>query len=137
MTQALAIINRIAQSLTGTLPNNVVIDTDRVGSYDREEMPYILVTPDSEETVRHDTTYDITTLIVHVEIGVRAQAWKAAADGYADAINTILMADANLKTLIVRIRRHGKKWDAHETDLTSGALTLIYDVMYLSLINQI
>jgi hypothetical protein len=137
MTQSLTIINRMATVLTGTLPNAIVVNTDRVGSYDRDEMPYVLVTPESEETQRHDSVYDMTTLIVDVEIGVRASSWKSAADAYADAINVLLMADATLKTLMVRLRRHGKKWDANEADMTAGTLTLSYDVMYLSLITQI
>lgn len=137
MTQALSIINRMALVLTGTLPNSVPVNTDRVASYDLAEVPCVLVTPQSEETQRHDSMYDITTLIVDVEILVRAQAWKTAADVYADAINTLLMQDAILKTLMVRLRRHAKKWDAHETDITAGTLTLSYDVMYLSLLNQI
>lgn len=137
MTQSLTIINRIAQALTGALPNSVPVYTDRVAAYDRAEVPCVLITPESEETQRHDAVYDVTTLLVDVEILVRAQAWKTAADSYADAINTILMNDSALQSMIVRIRRHSKKWEAHETDLTAGTLTLSYDVMYLSQINQI
>jgi len=137
MTQSLAIINRIATVLTGTLPNAVPVYTDRVAAYDRSEGPCVLITSESEDTQRQDAVYDRTSLIVDIEIIVRAQSWRALADSYADAINPLLMQDATLAALIVRIRRHAKKWEGHEADLTAGTLTLSYDVMYLSTLTQI
>lgn len=137
MTQSLNIVNRIATVLTGTLPNVVPVYTDRVAAYDRSEGPSILVVSASEDTQRQDATYDRTTLIVDVEIIVRATSWRSTADVYADAINSLLLGDTTLQSMIVRMRRHAKKWEAHETDLTAGSLTLSYDVMYLSTWNQI
>jgi hypothetical protein len=137
MTQSLAIINRIAAVLTGTLPNSIPVYTDRVTAFDRDETPAVLVVAESEDTTRQDAVYDRTQLLINIEIIVRADNWQATADPYADAINSLIQADPTLLSMIVRIRRHAKKWEAHEADITAGTLTLTYDVMYLSTYTQI
>lgn len=137
MTKVQTILNQIKVILTGTLPNNVPVYDDRVSSFDRDEGTCVLISPDSESTQPHNNIHELSTLLVNIDVEVRTAAWKLEADTYIAAIHPLLMNDATLGSMITRIRRVAKKWDAHEADVTAGVVTLSYHVWYFTQPTQI
>ena len=131
-TKSQTILDRVLAVLTGTLPGTPPVYDDRVDAFDRDEgVANILITPESEETEPFDNVNELSTLYINIEIDIRANAWKAAADVIAAAMHPLLMNDAALNAMVIRIRRNAKKWEAHEADITAGVLTLQYRVLYL------
>ena len=137
MTKRESILSRIQVLLTGVLPAAAPVYRSRVAAYSREETPSILVSPQSEDTEPHDSSNELSTLLVDVDIIVRSDTWETDADVYAAAIHPLIMNDAQLKSMTVRVRRNSATWESHEADLTAGTLKATYRVLYFTPPDQI
>lgn len=132
------LISRMVAALTGTTDAADRVFDSREAAIARDEMPCIAITPpDSEESRVFGAGVDQNTVLITVSVLARNDAWRAVADRVVVDAHRILMADAQLQALVVKINKDGRKWEAEEADQTAGSDSITYRLIYLSLSNDL
>jgi hypothetical protein len=125
-------------ALTGATDAADRVFDSREAAIARDEMPCIAITPpDSEESRVFGAGVDQNTVLITVSVLARDNAWRAVADRVVVDAHRILMADAQLQALVVKINKDGRKWEAEEADQTAGSDSITYRLIYLSLSNDL
>jgi hypothetical protein len=132
------LINRMVTVLTGATEAADRVFDSREAAIARDEMPCIAITPpDSEESRVFGGGVDQNTVLITVSVLARNDAWRAVADRVVVAAHRLLMGDAQLQALVVKITKEGRKWEAEEADQTAGSDSITYRLIYLSLSNDL
>jgi hypothetical protein len=115
----------------------IPIYRSREDAFARNELPAVVLRPSDEETQALSEVLEMSTLNIHLEIIVRGSPWDALADPIVSAAHQLLMDDAVLVALFLKMRRSGAKWEAQEADQTAGVLMQTYRITYVSQTNQL
>ncbi len=132
------VISRMVAALTNTTAVGDRVFESREAAFARDEMPCIVVAqPEVEDARVFADDVDENTTLVAVSVLVRAEPWRVAADSIAIDVHRLLTRDAQLKAMVVDMRRQGRKWEAEEADQTAGCDTITYRLIYLSASNDL
>lgn len=101
-------------------------------AFAREELPAVVITPDTEDTARFASSIDESHLMVQIEFLVRGDPWDSTADQLFEAAHAAITADETLGGLCTSIRRSDARWNGADADGTAGSLQQRYRVTYLS-----
>ncbi len=140
-SKAEQICARIAELLTGATAAGARVYRDREDAFTREESPSIVI-----EAVDEDTDLlgggsgpfmplaqmESDLLRVAVITVVRSSGWQQTADAVRVAAHALIVADAQLRTIVAGMRRDRCEWRPASTDLPFGYCAQIYAIKYLT-----
>lgn len=137
MPVATSLPERIAQRLqtllTGTTPAGAKVWRDREAAVTREDSPAILIEiadedPETMGSGGHAARMglDRSVITVLVTVCVRGDQWQTAADAVRVTAHALIAADAELRGLVVQIRRGRCEWRPANTDIPFGFASQAY-----------
>lgn len=129
LSKSETILARIATVLAGTDGVAGRVFRDRWEALARNEMPAIVVEPQSEDDDILTTTETLTTTLrVSVDVLISGHPLSTLADPVRVSAHSLLMADTTLRGLIISIYPTGRAWDAVSGEI--GVLRCSYAVRY-------
>jgi hypothetical protein len=123
---------RIAAALTAAAPGGAQVMRSRETAITRALSPAIVVMAGNTTTVRQATGADRNQFECLLEIFVRGDPWTTLADVVDVAMHPVIMTDATLATIVSDVRRTAESFESTEADRTAGALTVHYQLTYLT-----
>lgn len=104
----------------------------RETSITRAQTPAItvLMAGESDQPFSQDT--DKHVLRVNLAVFVRGDPWDQLTDAVTTPMHQVVMTDAALLAMVVRIRKTGSEPEAEEADRTAGVLSCMYEITYLT-----
>lgn len=123
------ILAAIEAALTPTAGISGQVFRDRWEAVARNEMPAIVIEPQSEDDDVLTTTETLTTTLrVNVDVLISGAPLSTLADPVRVSAHALLLADATLRGLIISIYPTGRQWDAVSGEI--GVLRCSYAVRY-------
>ena len=123
------ILAAIEAALTPTAGISSRVFRDRWEAVARNEMPAIVIEPQSEDDDVLTTTETLTTTLrVNVDVLISGAPLSTLADPVRVSAHALLLADATLRGLIISIYPTGRQWDAVSGEI--GVLRCSYAVRY-------
>jgi len=123
------ILAAIEAALTPTAGISGQVFRDRWEALARNEMPAIVIEPQSEDDDVLTTTETLTTTLrVSVDVLISGAPLSTLADPVRVSAHALLLADATLRGLIISIYPTGRQWDAVSGEI--GVLRCSYAVRY-------
>ena len=123
------ILARIATVLGPTAGISLRVFRDRWEALARNELPALVIEPQSENDDILTTTETVTTtLAVNVDILISGAPLSTLADPIRVSLHSLLLADATLRGLVISIYPTGRQWDAQSGEI--GVLRCSYAVRY-------
>ena len=102
---------------------------DRWEALARNEMPAIVIEPQSESDDILTTTETITTtLAVNIDVLISGAPLSTLADPIRVSLHSLLLADATLRGLVISCYPAGRQWEAVSGEI--GLLRCSYAVKY-------
>ncbi|MEY8688327.1 MAG: hypothetical protein AB9M53_00425 [Leptothrix sp. (in: b-proteobacteria)] len=126
------ILARALVALTGTTPAGANVFRSREASITRAMTPAIVLMPQGEQDDRYGQSTDHHQFTIEVAIFSRGDPWDQIADGVAEAVHRVLIADAGLQALATDVRKVSTSYESEEADRTAGTLGSVYRITYLS-----
>jgi hypothetical protein len=125
------ITNAVAVLLAGTDGVNGRVFRDRWEALARDEMPAIVVQPQSEDPQINAIPYSDRSLALSVDILISGRPLATLADPIRVDAHALLMADRTLGGLAQNITEGTAQWDAESGEI--GVLRVPYRVTFRSL----
>ena len=126
------ILARVAAALTSAAPGGATIFRSREASITKAQTPAITVLFAGETDTRMSAYVDKHLLRATLAIFVRGDPWDTLADGVAEPMHRVVMADAPLQALVLDIRKVESTPESEEADRTAGTLSCHYEITYLT-----
>lgn len=122
-----ALLDRVAQTLTGATLAGDKVSRSREEPYSRDEVPAIKVRRASSEHPRVGRDLCEISMRWGVECHVRGENWEKLADELHAAAHAALFADAELNTMARYLLCVTTDCQADAADLSAGVLVAIYE----------
>ena len=123
------ILSAIEAALTPTAGISGQVFRDRWEALARNEMPALVIEPQSESDDILTTTETITTtLAVSIDVLVSGAPLSTLADPIRVSLHSLLLADATLRGLVISCYPTGRQWEAVSGEI--GLLRCSYAVKY-------
>ncbi len=104
----------------------------REQAFSREELPAIVISPDTENSSEFADRVDKNLFTFQLDIYVRGEVWDDVADPIALQAIKVILSDPTVRGLCTKIRRDGTKWDGSNADATAGVQTERFKATYLA-----
>lgn len=129
LSKSETILARIATVLANTNGVSGRVFRDRWEALGRDEMPALVIEPQSEDDDVLTTTETLTTTLrISVEILISGRPLSTLADPIRVSLHSLLLADATLRGLVISCYPTGRAWDAVSGEI--GVLRCSYAVRY-------
>jgi hypothetical protein len=129
------ILAAIEALLAGTTGVGSRIYRDRWEPLARNELPALVIQPESEDDETDAMPYTRCSLRVNIDILVSGSKLSTLSDPIRVSLHQKLLADRSLGGLAIDIERNGASWDANSGEI--GALRLKYLVKFRTRTNDL